>query len=127
MEKYQTFLVLRQEEEDSKPTYERYNVAITPKMSVLDALFYIQDYHDSSFAFRYACRGAICGSCGMTIDKVPMLACRTQVSTVKTAKKPINLPEVVFGDNSDWDQESEILVEPLPNMTVIKNMLDVSC
>jgi len=123
MKTYQTFLVFRQKEVDSKSHYERFNVVISPKMSVLDALFSIQDYHDSTFAFRYACRGAICGSCGMTIDKVPMLACRTQVVTVKTAKKPINLPEVVFGDTSDWDQENEILIEPLPNMTVIKDLV----
>jgi succinate dehydrogenase / fumarate reductase iron-sulfur subunit len=92
-------------------------------MSILDSLFYIQDYHDSSLAFRYACRGAICGSCGMTIDKVPLLACRTQVSTVKTAKKPINLPEFRFGDHSDWDPENEILIEPLPNMKVLKDLV----
>jgi len=103
--------------------YERYEVPLSKSMSILDALFYIQDYHDSTFAFRYACRGAICGSCGMTIDKVPMLACRTQVTTVKTAKKPINLPEVVFGDIYDWDQDKEILIEPLPNMTVIKDLV----
>jgi succinate dehydrogenase / fumarate reductase iron-sulfur subunit len=89
--------------------YERYEIPLSKGMSILDALFYIQDYHDSTFAFRYACRGAICGSCGMTIDKIPMLACRTQVTTVKTSKKPINLPEVVFGDTS----------EPLPTNIVI--------
>jgi len=103
--------------------YERYEIPLTKSMSILDALFYIQDYLDSTFAFRYACRGAICGSCGMTIDKVPMLACRTQVSTVKTTKKPINLPEVIYGDTSDWDQDNEILIEPLPNMTVIKDLI----
>ena len=70
--------------------YERYEVPVVKGMSVLDALFYIQDHYDSTFAFRYACRGAICGSCGMTVDKVPILACRQQVSTVKTTKNPIN-------------------------------------
>jgi succinate dehydrogenase / fumarate reductase iron-sulfur subunit len=118
----QIFLVYRKLGNESG-RYERFEVPLSKGMSILDALFYIQDYHDSTFAFRYACRGAICGSCGMTIDKVPMLACRTQVTTVKTAKKPFNLPEVVFGDTSDWDQEKEILIEPLPNMTVIKDLV----
>jgi len=122
MREKQKFLVYRNLG-DGSVRYERYEVPLTKSMSVLDALFYIQDYHDSTFAFRYACRGAICGSCGMTIDKVPMLACRTQVTTVKTAKKPMNLPEVVFGDTSDWDQDNEILIEPLPNMTVIKDLV----
>ena len=122
MSEKQKFLVYRNLGNGSV-RYERYEVPLSKSMSILDALFYIQDYHDSTFAFRYACRGAICGSCGMTIDKVPMLACRTQVTTVKTAKKPINLPEVVFGDTSDWDQDNEILIEPLPNMNVIKDLV----
>ena len=122
MNEKQKILVYRNLGEGSV-RYERFEVPLSKSMSILDALFYIQDYHDSTFAFRYACRGAICGSCGMMIDKVPMLACRTQVSTVKTAKKPINLPEVVFGDTSDWDQENEILIEPLPNMKVSKDLV----
>ncbi|MHA2035015.1 MAG: succinate dehydrogenase/fumarate reductase iron-sulfur subunit [Promethearchaeota archaeon] len=103
--------------------YERYEVPISKGMSILEALFYIQDYFDSNLAFRYACRGAICGSCGMTIDKVPLLACRTQLTTVKTVKKPVNLPGFKFGEHSDWDQENEILLEPLPNMTVLKDLV----
>lgn len=123
MNNYQTFLVYRQKEEDSEPYYERFNVPSTPKMSVLDALFHIQDWEDSHLSFRYSCRGAICGSCGMTIDKVPLLACRTQVSTVKTSKKPVNLPEFKFGNHPNWDIESEILIEPLPNMIVLKDLV----
>ncbi|MFX1268123.1 MAG: 2Fe-2S iron-sulfur cluster-binding protein, partial [Promethearchaeota archaeon] len=103
--------------------YDQFEIPIKKGMSILEALFYIQDYFDSSLAFRYACRGAICGSCGMTIDKVPLLACRTQVSMVKTMKKPINLPEFKFGDNSSWNKENEILIEPLPNMAVLKDLV----
>ena len=103
--------------------YVRYEVPVLRGMSILEALFYIQDHYDSTFAFRYACRGAICGSCGMTVDKVPILACRQQVSTVKKTKKPVNLPEFNFGDHSDWDSENEILIEPLPNMTVLKDLI----
>lgn len=103
--------------------YDQFEVPIKKGMSVLEALFYIQDYYDSSLAFRYACRGAICGSCGMTVDKVPLLTCRTQVSTVKIIKKPINLPEFNFGNVSSWDKENEILVEPLPNMKILKDLV----
>jgi len=103
--------------------YDKFEVPIQKGMSILEALFYIQDHFDSSLAFRYACRGAICGSCGMTVDKVPLLACRTQVSTVKTMKNPINLPEFKFGDDSSWDKESEILIDPLPSMEVLKDLV----
>ncbi|MFW9781166.1 MAG: succinate dehydrogenase/fumarate reductase iron-sulfur subunit [Candidatus Heimdallarchaeota archaeon] len=122
MVKTQPFLIYRNSG-DGNIHYENFEVPMSKGMSVLDALFYIQDYLDSTLAFRYACRGAICGSCGMTIDKVPLLACRTQVSTVKTSKKPLNLPEFKFGDNPDWNFESEILIEPLPNMTVLKDLV----
>jgi succinate dehydrogenase / fumarate reductase iron-sulfur subunit len=122
MEKKLKFLIYRYSDNGTNH-YERFEVPVLEGESILDALFYIQDYYDSSLAFRYACRGAICGSCGMTIDKVPLLACRTQISTVKTVKKPINLPEFKFGDHSDWDPENEILIEPLPNMTVLKDLV----
>lgn len=116
------FLVYRNDG-NGKVRYDRYEVPVFKGMSVLDALFYIQDHFDSTFAFRYACRGAICGSCGMTIDKVPMLACRIQVLSVKTTKKPVNMPEFVFGEHSEWNKENEILVEPLPNMAVLKDLV----
>ncbi|MFX1556910.1 MAG: succinate dehydrogenase/fumarate reductase iron-sulfur subunit [Promethearchaeota archaeon] len=118
----QNFLVYRNSG-NGNVRYERYEIPVFKGMSVLEALFYIQDYRDSTFAFRYACRGAICGSCGMTIDKVPMLACRAQVLTIKTMKKPINLPEFNFGEISNWDKDNEILVEPLPNMRIIKDLV----
>ncbi len=119
----QKFLVFRKNPNES-PRYERYEVPLKPGMSILEALFYIQDHYDSNFAFRYACRGAICGSCGMTIDKFPQLACRTQVAAVKSAKKPPKLPELTFGDvPTDWNEETEILIEPLPNMDPVKDLV----
>ena len=122
MEKKQKFLIYRNSGNGSI-RYERFEIPALEGASILDALFYIQDYNDSSLAFRYACRGAICGSCGMTIDNVPLLACRTQISTVKKTKKPVNLPEFKFGDHQDWDHENEILIEPLPNMAVLKDLV----
>lgn len=92
-------------------------------MTVLDALFYIQDHYDSTLAFRYACRGAICGSCGLLVDKVPSLACKTQVSNIKTIKRPTNLPNFDFGGLKKWDREGEILIEPMLNMNVKKDLV----
>lgn len=116
------FLVYRQKTINSEPYYERYTVPVKPGMNVLEALFYIQDYYDSNFAFRYACRGAICGSCGMTIDKFPRLACKTQISRLKGEKVP-EIPELKFGDTSNWIKDKEILIEPLPNMKIIKDLV----
>ena len=46
-------------------------------MSVLQALQYIKDHVDGTLSFRWSCRMAICGSCGMMIDGKPQLACQT--------------------------------------------------
>ncbi|MHA2248152.1 MAG: succinate dehydrogenase/fumarate reductase iron-sulfur subunit [Candidatus Hodarchaeales archaeon] len=119
----QKFLIYRKNPNDNNPRYERYEIPIKKRMSVLEALFFIQDNFDLGLAFRYSCRGAICGSCGMTIDKLPQLACKTQVTSIKTARKPSRLPELIFGDLPNWDEENEILVEPLPNMNVIKDLV----
>ncbi|MFX0181632.1 MAG: succinate dehydrogenase/fumarate reductase iron-sulfur subunit [Candidatus Hodarchaeota archaeon] len=123
MTKIQKFLIYRKSPSDDKPRYERYDVPLRKGMSILEALFFIQDHHDSSLSFRYACRGAICGSCGMTIDKVPQLACRTQVTAVKTSRKPPRLPDFNFGEAPNWNTQEEILIEPLPNMKVITDLV----
>ena len=118
MEEKQKFLIYRKGPNETEARYERYEVPKRKGMTILEALFYIQDHFDPTLAFRYSCRGAICGSCGMTIDQYPQLACRTQVSAVKAAKIPPKLPELVFADLPDWDEQNEILIEPLPNMKV---------
>ena len=122
MIKEKTFVIFRKEETDSERHYERYKVPLKPGMTILEALFYIQDYYDSLLAFRYSCRGAICGSCGLTINKFPQLACKTQVEPI-TVKTHPRVPELVFGEITDWDPETEILIEPLPNMVVLKDLV----
>jgi fumarate reductase iron-sulfur subunit len=46
-------------------------------MSVLQGLQHIKDHIDGSLTFRWSCRMAICGSCGMMVNGVPKLACHT--------------------------------------------------
>ena len=66
-------------ETDLKPLPQAFRVPFTDDMSVLQALQYIKDYLDGSLSFRWSCRMAICGSCGMMIDAQPKLACMTFV------------------------------------------------
>src|SRR4051794_15430811 len=51
-------------------------------MTMLDVLLRIQREQDSSIAFRFACRVAMCGSCGMVINGRERLACKTNVSDI---------------------------------------------
>jgi len=63
--------------EGALPFSQRFTVPFTEDMSVLQGLQYIKDHLDGSLAFRWSCRMAICGSCGMMVNDVPRLACRT--------------------------------------------------
>ena len=64
-------------ETDKEPYFQAFKVPYTEDASVLEALLHIKDFVDGSLTFRWSCRMAICGSCGMMIDWVPKLACRT--------------------------------------------------
>ena len=68
---------------------------------VLDALFYINNNHDSTLAYRRSCREGICGSCSMNIDGLNTLACL----------KPIE------------DVEGDVRIYPLPHMPVLKDLV----
>ncbi len=64
-------------EQDTEPFFQQFDVPFTDDMSVLQGLQYIKDELDGSLSFRWSCRMAICGSCGMMINGVPKLACQT--------------------------------------------------
>jgi fumarate reductase iron-sulfur subunit len=64
-------------ETDPEPLPRRYRVPFSDDMSVLQGLQYIKDHLDGSLSFRWSCRMAICGSCGMMIGGEPKLACMT--------------------------------------------------
>ena len=68
----------RPEQEDA-PVWQRFEVPYRDDMSVLQALQYIKDELDGSLSFRWSCRMAICGSCGMMVNGKPMLSCQTFV------------------------------------------------
>ena len=60
-----------------QPYVQAFSVEFADDTSVLQALQGIKDATDGSLTFRWSCRMAICGSCGMMIDGKPALACRT--------------------------------------------------
>ncbi len=109
---------------DIKDRYDVFEVPLSSDLNVLDALFYIQAKLDDSLVFRYSCRGAVCGSCAVLINKIPQLACKTLVKPLRT-ETPVKLNEV-FGKmlpTTPWDPKTEVLVEPLPNLEVVKDLV----
>jgi fumarate reductase iron-sulfur subunit len=63
--------------QDQEPRLQSYEVPFTDDMSVLQGLQYIKDELDGSLTFRWSCRMAICGSCGMMVNGKPTLSCET--------------------------------------------------
>src|ERR1700745_4062194 len=66
-------------EVDAGPRLQAWQVPFQHDTSVLQGLQYIKDHLDGSLSFRWSCRMAICGSCGMMIDGKPRLSCQTFV------------------------------------------------
>jgi len=103
--------------------YNTFDVPHRSGMTVLDALFHIQEALDDSIAFRYSCRGAVCGSCAMLINKVPRLACRTQMLSLFDRGQSVDLVEYAALDTGRDPTKEEILVEPLPHLPVIRDLI----
>jgi fumarate reductase iron-sulfur subunit len=65
------------EQDKKSPSCRTFKVPFTDDMSVLQGVQYIKDYLDGSLSYRWSCRMAICGSCGMMINGKPSLSCQT--------------------------------------------------
>jgi succinate dehydrogenase / fumarate reductase iron-sulfur subunit len=87
---------------DERPRLQAYELEATGRMSVLEALLAVQEEQDPSLAFRYACRGAVCGSCAMSINGKLGLACRVLLGNLPTKR---------------------VVLEPLPRMEILKDLV----
>jgi succinate dehydrogenase / fumarate reductase iron-sulfur subunit len=98
-----TFHIKRFDPTDgASPSYEDFVVPVEGSMTVLEALFSIQEKQDGSLAFRYCCRSSICGSCAMYINGRYRLACQTNVLHLHT---------------------DEVNVAPLPHLPLVKDLV----
>ena len=73
------FEIFRYNPEDpsSEPHIDVFELDEKPYMTLYMALNEIRETKDSSLQFDFACRSAICGSCGMMVNGRPVLGCRT--------------------------------------------------
>jgi succinate dehydrogenase/fumarate reductase iron-sulfur protein len=117
-------IVRRYNEGMSSPRYDTFELEPEPGMTVLGALFQVQERFDDSLAFRYSCRGAVCGTCAMLINRVPRLACRTQVATLLEGEHPVHLASFLEPEDAfPWGWREGVLVEPLPHLPVIRDLI----
>jgi succinate dehydrogenase / fumarate reductase iron-sulfur subunit len=100
-----------QPESGGGPYWEEFKVELEESLSVLDGILQAKDREDGSLAVRCSCRAAICGSCGMKINGESTLACKTQ------------LRDAHEGANRRNGGSEPIVVEPMGNMPVIKDLV----
>jgi len=94
-------------EMDEKPFTQSFDVPYSADLSILESLQYIKDHLDSTVSFRWSCRMAICGSCGMMVNGVPKLGCKVflrdyypkKVTLAPLANFPIERDLVVVMDD----------------------------
>ncbi|MCX7972985.1 MAG: succinate dehydrogenase iron-sulfur subunit [Candidatus Aminicenantes bacterium] len=89
-------------EKAENPYFQDYYYEEEKDKVVLEALMDIRNEQDATLAFRYSCREAVCGSCGLVINGEFELACRKRLNSLKT--------EI-------------IVIEPLPNLPVLKDLV----
>jgi succinate dehydrogenase / fumarate reductase, iron-sulfur subunit len=120
--------IRRQANRTSSPVYQTYTVEADPNTStVLDILHKIQWEQDGSLVFRRNCRNVICGSCGMRVNGKAGLACQKLVSEVFASAiaypSATSTPVHLFGGEERNSPESTLLIEPMGNLPVIKDLV----
>ena len=65
------------EDPSSEPHTDSFEIDERPYMTLYMALNEIRETQDAGLQFDFACRSAICGSCGMMVNGRPALGCRT--------------------------------------------------
>ena len=65
------------QEPGQAPRTEDFAVPLHEGMTVLDVLDWIKEHADASLTYRWSCRSAVCGSCGVQVNGSPVLACET--------------------------------------------------
>ncbi len=86
---------------DEVPKTQEYQIPAQDDWKVLDAINYIKDEVDSSISYRWSCRMAVCGSCGMMLNGEPKLTCKTALS----------------------DYDSKLKIEPLANFPIVRDLV----
>lgn len=83
---------------DNQARYDSYTFKFEHQPTILEVLRKIRDEHDATLAFRESCGLGKCGSCAVSMNGNPVLACRTPI-------------------------EEEAVIEPLANHQVIKDLV----
>jgi succinate dehydrogenase/fumarate reductase iron-sulfur protein len=87
----------------TKPYFDTFKLDMQDGATILDAMHKAKEEFDGTLTFRRSCRSNICGSCAARINGQAILMCKTQVKDIAI--------------------DGEITVEPLTNVSVIKDLV----
>ena len=82
--------------------FQTFQVPRRAHQTILDVVTEIQRDQDATLSYRFACRVGMCGSCAMVVNGRPRWTCRTRVS--------------------EAEDGGALRLEPLRNMTVVKDL-----
>jgi len=67
---------------EEEGSWERYSIPCHPDDTLLDALHHIKEQLDPTLSYRWSCRSGVCGSCALSVDGTPRLACATRIAAL---------------------------------------------
>jgi len=88
---------------DTVPFSQQFKLSVEAHQTVLDVLI-LAWQQDPSLSFRRSCRSAICGSCSVSINGLPALACQTLMGKAV-------------------EHGRTITIEPLPHFRQLKDLV----
>lgn len=95
-------LEVARQDPDGAARRDVFDVPFDDRTSVLDALQWVKDHADPTLTFRWSCKMAVCGSCGVMVNGRPVLGCETFVRGYRT---------------------SGLVVEPLAHAEVLRDLV----
>ncbi len=83
--------------------FQTFRLPVADDSTVLDLVTAVQREHDSTLAYRFACRVGMCGSCAMRVNGRARWTCRTLVR--------------------DAIEADRLVLQPLANLPVVKDLV----
>ena len=88
-------------DKDEVPRTQEYESPGQKDWKILDVINFVKDEVDPTLSYRWSCRMAVCGSCGMMVNGEPKLTCSDAVSD--------------YGDT--------VTIEPLANFPIVRDLV----
>ena len=98
---------------NERPHFEKYEIPLSPHLTVLGALQYIHQHIDGTLVFNYSCEKQRCGSCALKIDEKISLGCSTPAHDGQRIS-PLPGFKVERDLVVDWEPYEQKMLELLP-------------